>query len=64
MTKITTPVVRETVALYRGLPIVVELGRGSMVLRQKGRQERWNLDYEVALECAMKVDARERGVKV
>jgi hypothetical protein len=54
--------------MYRGRPIVVELLPGCMRLRFKGKQEFHVLDYEVAVECAMKVEARERlaekGVKI
>jgi hypothetical protein len=66
MTKLNSesPVVRETSAQYRGRVIVVELMPGYMRLRFKGKQESHILDYEVAVECAMKVEAREKGVKI
>ena len=66
MTKLhsESPVVRETASQYRGRAIVVELMPGYMRLRFKGKQESHILDYEVAVECAMKVEAREKGVKI
>lgn len=56
-----SPVTRETSALYRGVPIVVELGGGAMKLRLKGKGPRdaFMLDYEVAYYCAMNVAIRE-----
>jgi hypothetical protein len=70
MTKLNSekPVVRETAAMYRGREIVVEMFPGHMKFRFKGKQEFLVLDYEVAVECATKVEARERlaekGVKI
>lgn len=57
-------VVRETCAMYKGREIVVELHPARMVLRLKGTRETHTLDYAVALECSMKVEARESGVRV
>jgi hypothetical protein len=63
-----SPTVRETHALYRGVPIVVELYGGYMKLRLKGKRDMYILDYEVAYECALKVAARyelaKKGVKI
>ena len=66
MTKTSSesPTIRETHAMYRGTPIVVELYPGYMKLRLKGKRDSYVLDFEVAYECAMKVDAREKGIKV
>ena len=66
MTKLNSesPVVRQTTAVYRGRPIVIELLPGYMRLRFKGKRESHILDYPVAIECAMKVEAREKGVKI
>ncbi len=57
-------VIRETSAQYRGRPIVVELCPGFMRLRIKGTREVHVLDYEVALACALKVEARSQGIKI
>lgn len=57
-------VVRETSVIYRGSTLIVELHPSFLVLRRKGKRERWVLDYEVGHECAQKVWAREQGVKV
>ena len=66
MTKLNSesPVIRETASQYRGRAIVVELMPGYMRLRFKGKRESHILDYPVAIECAMKVEAREKGVKI
>lgn len=57
-------VARETAVVYRGREIVVELHPARMKIRLKGTREAHCLDYAVALECAMKVEARESGVRV
>jgi hypothetical protein len=57
MTKITTessPIRRETQSIYRRRAIVVELGAVTMTLRPKGLRKGFELDYESALELAMK----------
>ena len=59
-----SPTIRETHAMYRGVPIVVELHGGFAKIRLKGKRDVYTLDYEVMYECAMKVDAREKGIKV
>jgi hypothetical protein len=54
-----TPVIRETAALYKGRPLIVELHAGYMVIRPKGKQlERYILDYGAAFETAAKIESR------
>lgn len=65
MTKIPSEgLVRETSIVYRGDTLVVELFPGYMRIRGKGKREYHVLDYAVALETAMKVEAREKGVRI
>ncbi len=64
LTSNESPTVRETHSMYRGVPIVVELYGGYMKLRLKGKRDTYSLDFEVAYECAMKVAAREAGIKI
>lgn len=60
----TRPVVRETSALYRGRPLIVELHAGYMILRPKGRRtERYTLDYGAAFELAAKIEARRAAAE-
>lgn len=66
MTKLTldSKVIRETTALYRGRPIVVELRSGVVVYRLKGTRQAWPLDHEVGIEAAMKQEFRDKGGKI
>ena len=61
MTRITseTPVRRETAAEYRGVPIVVELHAGYLVVSRKGHQDKAMIDYAAIYEVAWKMKARE-----
>jgi len=60
MTPVTAnkPITRETGTLYRRKPIVVELHAGYLVLRLKGTQQKYPVDYQTLLEVAMKIAAR------
>lgn len=55
---------RETSVLYRGRPIIITLRPGGLEIRFKGKREKHWLDYEVALAAALKVEAREKGIKI
>ena len=59
-----SPVTRETSAMEKGRPIIASLKAGVIELRIKGLREVHFLDYEVALACARKVEAREAGIKI
>ena len=53
-------VVRETVAMYKGRPLIVELWRHGIRFRRKGTQQRSPLlPYEAAFEAAFKILAIE-----
>lgn len=54
MTEITSPVRRETKSHIQGRPLMVELSRYSITIRQKGRRE----GYTVPLEAAYMLGAR------
>jgi hypothetical protein len=62
--KTDKPVTRETAAVYRGRPLIVELHPGFLVLRQKGLAERVTVDYIAALELGYKMLWRQaQGAK-
>jgi hypothetical protein len=63
MTTIERKVKRETAARYRGRALVVELQAGQLALYPKGTRRRFVLDYEVAYEVAMKIEARARQIE-
>jgi len=50
--------------MEKGRAIVLTLYPRFIQLRLKGTREVINLDIEVALACARKVQAREAGIKV
>ncbi len=66
MTKLTDgkEVTRETGILYKGRPIIITIQEKGIIFRFKGLRVKHHLDYEVALECVLKVEAREAGVKI
>ena len=53
-----SPTIRETVTLYKGRPILIELHPGFMVLRVKGLRAKHMLSYDGALEFAAQREAR------
>jgi hypothetical protein len=59
MTKLTAgkKVIRETQALDRGRPIVVELHPHHLVLRLKGERKEWTVAYDKLLWFACRRDA-------
>ncbi len=53
-------VTRETAALYRGAPLVIELRPRTLTLREKGRRQgAYTLKYEDIYELALKLQWRE-----
>jgi hypothetical protein len=61
-TKLThdKPVTRETVAEYRGKPLIVELHPGFIAIRQKRGQDSYMVAYGDLYEYAQRVEALER----
>jgi hypothetical protein len=58
MTKLTSgkSVTRETAAPHQHLPLIVELHPGFLILRQKGKRDKYMLDYGAAFDLARKID--------
>lgn len=46
---------RETAAVYRGRPLLVELHPGHVTLREKGRRSKVDIDYRTILETGYKM---------
>jgi hypothetical protein len=52
-------VTRETAALYRGTPLVVELGAHNIVLREKAKRSRITVPILAVYDLGFKLIARE-----
>lgn len=57
MIRIVKPVVRETLSMFRGKPLVAELRQRSILLREKGKRTGYELTYDqiftfAATRCA------------
>jgi hypothetical protein len=57
----TAPLRRQTDALERHEPLVVELFPRYMRIREKGSKTGYNLDYAAAYDLARKLAARKDG---
>ena len=55
MTTIKQPVRRETRTMYRGRPLVVELRPTYLLMREKGRRTRLEVDYGAIYDLAQKI---------
>ena len=53
--KADKPITRETAVVYRGRPLLVELRPAYLVLREKGRRFRLDIDYRTILDTAYKM---------
>lgn len=60
MTKIERPLLRETAAVDRGRPLLIELHPGFLVLRPKGTRQRWSISYQAVFWMAVKTEVEER----
>lgn len=60
MTRIERPILRETAALERGRPLLIELHPGFLVLRPKGTRQRWSISYHAVFWMAVKAEVEER----
>lgn len=60
MTKIERPLLRETAALERGRPLLIELHPGFLVLRPKGTRQRWSISYDAVFWTAVKAAVKEQ----
>ena len=54
MTRLTRDVRRETAALVQGRPLMLEIGRHTITVRQKGKRCR----YEIPIECLWPLGAK------
>lgn len=55
MTILEKPVTRESKAVYRGIPLVVELHGTFLRLRQKRKRAYVDIEYTVCLEAAYRL---------
>lgn len=62
MTKLDSnhPLIRETALSERGRPILVELHPGFLILRLKGKRDRYSVPYDAVLWLAIKGEAERR----
>ena len=58
MTSLNRPVRRETGAIVKGRPLVVELHAGYLTLRSKGKRHTVTVDYRAVLDLGYRILAR------
>ena len=58
MTSLNRPVKRETGAIVKGRPLVVELHAGYLTLRAKGKRHTVTVDYRAVLDLGYRILAR------
>ena len=61
MTKLSvrSSVTRESLVVYRGRPLIVELSAHYVAVRQKGRRDRVPVPIQAVYDLGMKLRARE-----
>lgn len=60
MTRITSPVTRESAAFDRGRPLIVTLHPRHLEVRAKGTRRRYSISYEACLWLAVKRELDEQ----
>lgn len=61
MTPITRKIVRETNAMFRGDPVIVELHAGAIFVRTKRSRERFAISYTDLYEIAAMREAKRKA---